>query len=98
MRRGRKLWSLAALLLGAGCAGEPAYPPGTPPAIVLPGLAEQGDAEAQVSLGWMYQTGQVFDQDYGEAARWYRRAADQGNALAQYSLAELYARRRGRRG
>ena len=98
MKRGRILGSLAALMvLIAGCADEPAYPPGTPPAIVLPGLAERGDAEAQVSLGWMYQTGQGFAQDYGEAARWYRRAADQGNALAQYSLAELYARGLGQR-
>ena len=84
--------SLAALLVIAGCGEAPAYPPGTPPEIVLPGLAEAGDAEAQVSLGWMYQTGQGFDQDYRAAARWYRRAAEQGNALAQYSLAELYAR------
>ncbi len=92
MKRGLIPGSLAALLLMAGCGGEPEFPPGTPPEIVLPGLAEGGDAEAQVSLGWMYQTGQGFAQDYHEAAHWYRRAAEQGNALAQYSLAELYAR------
>jgi hypothetical protein len=80
-----------AVLLVAGCAsGDP--PPGAPPEVALPILAERGDAEAQVSLGWMYQTGQGFERDYHQAAYWYRQAADQGNGLAQYSLGELYAR------
>ena len=29
-------------------------------------------------------------EDHAEAAKWYRRAADQGNDLAQYSLGLLY--------
>jgi hypothetical protein len=82
---------LVVVLLVAGCAsGDP--PPGAPPEVALPILAERGDSEAQVSLGWMYQTGQGFDRDYHQAAYWYRQAADQGNDLAQYSLGELYAR------
>jgi TPR repeat protein len=34
-------------------------------------------------------------QDRAEAARWYRKAADQGHALAQYNLGLLYANGRG---
>ena len=30
-------------------------------------------------------------QDYGEAVKWYRRAADQGDAQAQYNLGLWYA-------
>ena len=30
-------------------------------------------------------------QDYSDAARWYRKAADQGNADAQYTLGIMYA-------
>ena len=39
--------------------------------------AEQGDAAAQCYLGICYQTGQGVAQDYTEALRWFRRAADQ---------------------
>lgn len=34
-------------------------------------LAEQGDAFAQGTLGFMYGTGQGVPQDYAEAVRWY---------------------------
>jgi uncharacterized protein len=34
-------------------------------------------------------------QDYAEAMKWYRLAADQGYALAQYSLGYLYVSGRG---
>jgi hypothetical protein len=81
---------LTMLLVAACASGDP--PPGAPPEVALPILAERGDSEAQVSLGWMYQTGQGFERDYHQAAHWYRQAADQGNGLAQYSLGELYAR------
>ncbi len=78
--------------LAAGCAGRAAIPPGAPPEVALPRLAQEGDPDAQVSLGYMYQTGQFFDQSYSKAARWYRPAAEQDNALAQFALGELYAR------
>ena len=41
-------------------------------------LAEQGDAKVQSNLGFMYQNGQGVAQDYAEAVKWYRKAADQG--------------------
>jgi len=39
-------------------------------------LAEAGDATAQFILGGMYAKGQGVPQDYGEAAKWYRKAAE----------------------
>ncbi len=41
-------------------------------------LAEQGYAGAQFYLGVMYATGRGLPQDYAEAVKWYRKAAEQG--------------------
>ena len=41
-------------------------------------LAEQGDADAQYNLGLMYYRGDGATQNYAEAVRWYRLAAEQG--------------------
>ncbi len=49
-------------------------------------LAEQGDADAQCSLGEMYDKGRGVAQDYAEAVKWYRMAAEQGYAWAQRNL------------
>ena len=59
--------------------------------------ALQGDAEAQLCLGFMYAK----DPGYGakdtgipknlvEAAHWYRKSAEQGNAWAQRALGHAY--------
>ncbi len=48
--------------------------------------ADQGDADAQLNLGFMYDHGEGVPQNYAEAVRWYRMAADQGNAIAQHNL------------
>jgi TPR repeat protein len=53
-------------------------------------LAEQGDADAQASLGWMYENGNGVLQDYAEAVDWYRKAAEQGNSLGQANLGWMY--------
>ena len=53
-------------------------------------LAEQGNAEAQFSLGVAYDTGQGVAQDSAEALRWYRLAADQGPTEAQFNLGVMY--------
>src|SRR5713226_860800 len=52
--------------------------------------AEQGDANAQANLGYMYFHGQGVPQDYGEALRLYRKATDQGCAKAQFNLGSAY--------
>ena len=59
-------------------------------------LAEQGDAKAQVNLGFMNENGQGVPQDFAEAAKWYRKAAEQGNnAMAQHDLGRMYTEGRG---
>ena len=41
-------------------------------------LAEQGHASAQYNLGIMYEKGQGVPQDYAEAVKLFRKAAEQG--------------------
>jgi TPR repeat protein len=57
--------------------------------------AGQGDARAQYDLGDMYFTGQGVAQNYAEAVKWLRLAADQGDADAQSRLGFMYARAQG---
>ena len=52
--------------------------------------AEQGDAEAQDNLAFMYKNGQGVTQDYAQAVKWYRKAAEQGYAGAQINLGVMY--------
>ena len=49
-------------------------------------LAQQGDAAAQFSLGYMHYAGQGVAQDYSEGLKWYRKAAEQGDADARYNV------------
>ena len=58
-------------------------------------LAEQGNADAQVNLGQMYEKRLGVKQDYFEAVKWYRKAAEQGDAKAQLNLGAMYAVGRG---
>src|SRR5512143_1584922 len=48
--------------------------------------AENGDADAQFILGFLYDEGKGVPQDSTEAAKWYRRAAEQGNKAARHNL------------
>ncbi len=57
--------------------------------------AEQGDADAQFSLGLHYSSAQGEALDFVQAARWYRRAANQDHALAQFNLGVMFARGQG---
>lgn len=52
--------------------------------------AEQGDAEAQITLGSLYLEGEGVPQDEAEAVRWFRLAANQGDATAQFILGVMY--------
>ena len=45
--------------------------------------AEQGDSNAQLSLGSCYQFGKGVNKDYAEAEKWYLKAIEQGNSLAK---------------
>ena len=54
-------------------------------------LADQGDADAQVNLGVMYDVGDGVPKSDAEAVKWYRKAADQGDTGAQHNLGVMYA-------
>jgi TPR repeat protein len=58
----------------------------------LTNLAANGDAVAQNELGMAYGQGKrgVRKQNVEEAFRWFRTAAEQGYAQAQYNLGSLY--------
>ena len=43
----------------------------------------------------MYRNGTGVPQDYAEAVRWYRLAADQGYAMAQFNLGLMYTKGEG---
>jgi len=48
--------------------------------------ADQENASARVSLGFMYQNGRGVPKDDGQAIAWYEKAAEQGNAFAKSAL------------
>ena len=50
--------------------------------------AEQDYPGGQIMVGTYYEKGMGVEQDYAEAAKWFRKAADQGNEYAQYELGE----------
>ncbi|MBI5686400.1 MAG: sel1 repeat family protein [Verrucomicrobia bacterium] len=58
--------------------------------------AEDGDAHAQNELGRAFFLGLFgLAKDEAESARWFRMAAEQGDAAAQYNLGWRYADGRG---
>src|SRR5882724_3353519 len=57
--------------------------------------AENGDAEAQLTVGTMYDLGQGVPQNFTEALKWYTRAANQGNAVARNNLGVMYLEGKG---
>lgn len=54
--------------------------------------ALQGEPEAQCTLGARYASGEGGEQDFAKSLEWYTKAAEQGNAKAQWNVAILYAR------
>lgn len=57
--------------------------------------AEAGDAEAQNTVGVIFEQGRGGEPNYEAAAIWYQRAAEQGHAGAQFNLGSLYERGQG---
>ncbi len=49
--------------------------------------AEQGDARAQLSMGYYYRDGRGVEKDPLEEIKWYRKAAEQNYVPAQVQLA-----------
>jgi TPR repeat protein len=59
-------------------------------------LAHGGDARAQFNLAGLYYNGvDVAGPDYGRAAEWYRRAAEQDHDGAQFNLGLMHQTGRG---
>ena len=52
--------------------------------------AEKGDPEAQNLLGFYYMA-EIDSRDAVQAVKWYRKAADQGNADAQSNLGSIFS-------
>jgi uncharacterized protein len=52
--------------------------------------AELGYPQAQVVLGYFYDTGSVVAPDPGQAVDWYKKAAKQDDRLADWLLGRLY--------
>lgn len=48
---------------------------------------------AQYKLGYMYDYGQGISQNRVEAAKWYKKAAEQENVDAQYRLGNMFSTR-----
>jgi len=57
--------------------------------------AEQGDVDAQYTLGTLYENGLGVKQDDAEAVKWYLKAAEQGDARAQINLGAMYDKGQG---
>jgi TPR repeat protein len=53
-------------------------------------LAEQGDANSQSSLGYLYYLGRGVAYDRHTAAKWFYRAATQGEPTAQAHLCRMH--------
>ena len=53
-------------------------------------LAEQGNAAAQLNVGFLYHYGLGVEQNHSGAVKWYRKAAEQGLPEAQFSLGTVY--------
>jgi TPR repeat protein len=53
-------------------------------------LAKQGNATAQRGLGILYDNGLAVEKNEVQATIWMRKAAEQGDAEAEYRLGEMY--------
>ena len=56
----------------------------------LNNLGNAGNVPAQIMLGALYNKGGAVERNDKMAAAWFEKAANQGNAEAQYQLGNLY--------
>lgn len=87
---------LGLLALLTGLLSAPARAMNAVEADMIDSAARRGSASAQVLLAVIYLNGMAgHTRDEARAARWFERAAQQGNDYAQKMLADLYASGRG---
>ena len=88
---GQILAVVLAMMLSVGTAGAQDKPATEEDKLViLQAVAEAGMPAAQHDLGMLYANGDGVQQDFAEAARLWRLAADQGYIPAQLTLGTLY--------
>lgn len=58
--------------------------------IQIPTEEQQLSTTRQFEIGLRYENGKGVEKNLKQAAKWYRRAAEQGHTKAQYNLASLY--------
>lgn len=90
-----RILNVVTILLLLGCSTKPKVHEAVVPANATSSTSshlksEQTDAKQQFALGSKYYHGKGVAQNYTEAAKWYRLAADQGNEGAQYMLGVMY--------
>jgi S1-C subfamily serine protease len=87
-----RLWVIGLLLLQAAIVPLSAQPSGNGILLFeeIKARAENGDAALQYQLGLSYFNGTSVTKDYLEAARWWRKAAEQDYAPAQYQFGLCY--------
>ena len=56
-----------------------------------------GDVDEQYALATAYYKGEIVQQDYAEAFKWYGKAAGQGHMISQYRLGTMYDKGEGTR-
>ena len=54
-------------------------------------LAEEGDADAQYNIGWMYLNGYGLRINDSLALEWWQKASEQGHSDASFSIGMLYS-------
>ena len=90
-------WILTCMAAGFLLAVTPASAQDQDYEAIRHAAERSADADAQNSSRVHVRKGLGVPQDYAEAVRWYRLAAEQGNANAQYSLGgAMYGTGRGR--
>lgn len=57
---------------------------------LLQSLAKLNYPPAQAAMGWLYEKGLGVRQDREEARKWYQKAAEKGDARAQFNLGNMY--------
>lgn len=60
-----------------------------------PEVAQSDDAVSQLALGLCYALGEGVPKDLTKAMEWYTKAAEQGNAKAQWNVAVMHAQGQG---
>ena len=54
--------------------------------------AREGNRRAQTRVGLAFEKGEVVQQDFAEAVKWFSKAAEQADPVAEHNLGVMYYR------